>query len=87
MKNNMSWRPALQVFSEISTWIGAPIILAVIGGKALDKQYGTFPWLILTCAAFAFLISSYGIVKAVRKYAEKLKKDLPEETVDKNNFK
>ena len=35
------WKPAMQIFSEISTWIAAPIILAVIAGKALDNHFGT----------------------------------------------
>ncbi len=69
------WVPALEVFSEISTWIAAPVILAAIGGKALDRRYGTAPWMLIGLAAVAFLISSYGIVKAVKKYAAKLKRE------------
>ena len=51
------WRPGVQIFSEISTWIAVPIILALIGGKALDKHYGTKPLLLLVSAGVAFLIS------------------------------
>lgn len=74
-KNNILWKPALEIFSEISTWIAGPIILAVIVGKFLDKRYSTGSWLLLGCAILAFLISSYGIVKAVKRYAEKIKKE------------
>lgn len=68
------WASALGVFSEISTWIAVPIILAVIIGKALDNHYGTH-WLIIVSAGLSFLLSSYGIVKAVRKYADKINKE------------
>ena len=66
------WKPGVQIFSEISTWIFVPIILALIAGKALDKHYGTKPTLPLVSAGIAFLISIYGIVKAVRKFSNKI---------------
>ena len=68
------WKPAVEIFSEISTWIAVPIILAVIGGKALDTHYGTKPYLLLALSGIAFLISAYGIVKAVKKYAKDINK-------------
>lgn len=71
--NGPWWKPAIQIFSEVSTWIAVPIILAVIGGKYLDNYFGTKPWMLLISAGIAFGISSYGIVKAVKKYAETLK--------------
>ena len=74
-KNKILWKPALEVFSGISTWIAVPIILAVIGGKALDKKYNTGSWFILSFAAVSFLISSYGIVSTVKKYAAKIKEN------------
>ena len=69
------WKPAFEIFSEISTWIAVPIILAVIGGKALDEHYNTKPWMLIGLTIIAFLISSYGIVKAVKNYAAKIKKE------------
>jgi F0F1-type ATP synthase assembly protein I len=79
-KNNLKnkgiwWKPAFEIFSEISTWIAVPIILAVILGKYLDERYNTKPWLLIGCTVVAFLISSYGIVKAVKKYAAKIMKE------------
>ena len=65
----------MQIFSEISTWIAVPIILALFGGKALDAHYGTKPLFLLILAAIAFLISAFGMVKSVRAYAAKIKKD------------
>ncbi|MEK9181458.1 MAG: AtpZ/AtpI family protein [Patescibacteria group bacterium] len=71
------WKPAMQIFSEVSTWIAVPIILALIAGKALDQRYDTKPLMLLVLAGIAFLISAYGIVQSVRNYVKKIKeKDL-----------
>ena len=69
------WKQGVEIFSEISTWIAVPIILALIAGKALDRYYGTKPVLLLVFAGASFLISSFGIVRAVKRYAAKIKKE------------
>lgn len=69
------WKPAFEIFSEISTWIAVPIILAVIGGKALDTHYNTKPWFFIGCVVFSFMVSSIGLVRSVRKYADRIKKN------------
>ena len=79
-KNSPWWKPAMVVFSEVSTWIAVPIILAVIGGKVLDTHYGTKPTLLIVSAGLAFVISAYGIIKSVRQYAAKM---IREEEKDK----
>jgi F0F1-type ATP synthase assembly protein I len=80
-KKGIWWKPAVEIFSEISTWIAAPIIAALIAGKALDKYYGTAPWMLLILAGIGFLISFFGIVRAVKRFVEKTK----EEVKKKNN--
>lgn len=67
------WKQGVQLFSEVSTWIFVPIILALIGGKALDAHYGTKPVMLLVLAGIAFLVSTYGIVKVVRNYTKNIK--------------
>lgn len=69
------WKPAVEIFSEISTWIAIPIILALILGKALDNYFGTKPWMLLILAGAGFLISSFGIVRAVKRFVEKTKEE------------
>jgi F0F1-type ATP synthase assembly protein I len=69
------WKPAFEIFSEISTWIAVPIIIAVIGGKALDTRYGTKPWIFIGCVVVAFAVSSFGLVRSVKKYADRIKKN------------
>ncbi len=75
-KKGIWWKPAVEIFSEISTWIAVPIILALIAGKALDKHYGTAPWMLLILAGIGFLVSSYGIVRSVRRFVEKTQEEV-----------
>ena len=70
------WKPAVELFSEISTWIAVPIILALIAGKALDKHYGTEPWILLILAGVGFATSSFGIVRTVKNFIEKTKEEV-----------
>jgi F0F1-type ATP synthase assembly protein I len=69
------WKPAFEIFSEISTWIAIPVILAVVAGKMLDTHYGTKPWIFIGCVAFSFLISSFGMVRSIKKYTNQIKKE------------
>lgn len=71
--NGPWWKPGMQIFSEISTWIAVPIVLALILGKYLDTRYDTKPTILLISVGLAFLISAYGIVKSVRNFMNKLK--------------
>lgn len=73
------WKPAMQVFSEISTWILVPIVLALILGKYLDKRYDTQPVLLLVSAGLAFIFSGYGIVKTVKEFQKKVKEQEKQE--------
>ena len=74
-KGGVKWGPAVEIFSEVSTWIAGPIIVALIVGKYLDSRFGTKPWIFLGLTLFAFLMSSFGIVKVVWKYMKEMKKE------------
>jgi F0F1-type ATP synthase assembly protein I len=63
----------MQIFSEVSSWIAVPIILALIAGKALDKHYGTKPTMLLVSAGIGFLVTAFGIFRTVRNYMKKIK--------------
>ena len=67
-RKKLDWKPAFQIFGQVSTWVVVPIVLALIFGKMLDKHYGTDPWIFLGLTSLAFLFSSYGIVRVVGKY-------------------
>src|SRR5438105_1930773 len=66
------WKPAVQIFSDVSTWIAVPIVLALIFGKMLDAHFGTKPVIFLCLVGFSFLVSCVGIYKVVKNYMKKL---------------
>ncbi len=74
--NGPWWKPAMQVFSQVSTWIAVPIILAVIAGEKLDEHYDSGHKILISLSVLAFVLSAYGIVRTVKRYAEKLKKQM-----------
>ena len=65
------WKPGMQVFSEVSTWIVVPVVVALIAGKALDKHYETSPFIFLSLTGIAFLFSCFKIVRVVKNYMKK----------------
>lgn len=66
------WKPAVEIFSQVSGWIVAPVVVAVIGGKWLDARYGTKPLIFLALVGAAFLISCFGIFRVIRKYIKEI---------------
>ncbi len=72
------WEPAVEIFTEVSSWIAGPIILALFLGKYLDGRFDTKPWIFIGLTAIAFLVSSFGIVKVVMRYMKKLEKESKE---------
>ena len=67
------WKPGVEIFSQVSGWIVAPIVLALVFGKMLDTHYGTKPVIFLSLAGIGFLITCFGIVRIVRKYIKDIK--------------
>lgn len=79
-RDNQWWKPGVEIFSQVSGWIAGPIILALVVGKYLDGRFDTKPWIFMGLTGFAFLISSFGIVKVVSRYMKKIE----QENKDKN---
>ncbi len=77
------WKPALEIFTEVSTWIVVPIVFALGVGKVLDRYFGTKPWIFIILAILGFVFSSMKIVSIVKKYVENLKN----KEIEKNNIK
>ena len=70
-QGGVNWKPAVQIMSEISTWIVVPIVMALIFGKMLDTHFGTKPIIFLSLAGLAFLFSCFKIVRVVKNYMKK----------------
>ena len=71
--SNIWWKSGVEIFSQVSVWIVAPIVLALVFGKMLDTRYGTKPIIFLILAGIGFLITCFGIVRIVRKYIKDIK--------------
>ncbi len=79
-KNELWWKPGVEIFGKVSAWVVVPIVVALIAGKWLDGQYGTKPWIFLGLTGIGFLISTFGIVFTIGKYMGQITK----ETKNKN---
>lgn len=71
-KKKLNWKPAIEIFSQVSTWIVAPIILALVFGKMLDARYRTEPIIFLVLAGAGFVFTCFGIVRVIRKYIKEI---------------
>ena len=76
-KNNKDlwWKPAVMIFTNVSTWIAGPIILALILGKYLDKKYHSDPWFFIGLTLIAFIVSITAIWKILKKYIKGLEEE------------
>ena len=73
------WQPAVMMFFRFSSWIFAPVLIAVFVGKWLDKKYDTEPIIFLATVGFAFLISIFGLVKSVKEEYRKIEDEVKKE--------
>lgn len=79
------WRDSLFIFAKVSVWIAVPVIIALFVGKALDKEFGTKPWLFLATMAVAFGLTIFGIYKTTVKEMKKLEKSESKDTLENTN--
>jgi F0F1-type ATP synthase assembly protein I len=73
--NKPWWQDSVMLFTQLSGWIGIPVILGVFLGRWLDQKYNTEPWLFLITVGLAFIISMIGIVKEAAGAMQKIEKD------------
>ena len=68
------WKPGMVLLTQISSWIVAPMVVALVFGKMLDAHYGTRPVIFLIFAGLGFLFTCFGILKVMQNYIKELKK-------------
>ena len=66
------WQPALLMFARLSGWIIAPVLIATLLGRWLDRMYGTEPWMFIGVVGVAFVISIVGLVLEATKEYKKI---------------
>lgn len=85
MINKPWWEPAVEIFTQVSGWIAAPVVISLVLGKYLDSKWGTAPWMFLTLTGIAFLVSCYGIMKVVSKYMRRMEEEANKTKKEKEN--
>lgn len=78
------WQDSVMLFTQLSGWIGIPVILGVFLGKWLDQKYGTEPWLFLATVGLAFIISMIGLVKEASLAIKKIELESKNKQNDSN---
>ncbi|MBI4142941.1 AtpZ/AtpI family protein [Candidatus Uhrbacteria bacterium] len=52
---------------ELGYTIAIPIVLLALGGRFLDRRFGTSPWLLLLGILLSIIVSSIAITMKVRR--------------------
>jgi F0F1-type ATP synthase assembly protein I len=63
------------IFANITGWIVAPVVLALILGKYLDKRFLTAPWFFLGLTIAAFFVTIFGILRLLKRYLKEMEED------------
>lgn len=72
------FKEALIMFSRLSIWVALPVVSASLLGQWLDKVYGTKPWILIVCIAFAFNITIIFLIKETAKVFKKIDDNIAE---------
>ena len=56
------WQPGMKLFLRLSSWIGGPVIVAVLIGKYLDQIFNSQPWILLASVTVSFVVSMVMLV-------------------------
>jgi len=71
--NNNLDAKLLFLFAKLSSWIVAPVLIAIFIGKWLDEKYNTEPLLFLASVGIAFIISMIGLIRNSISEMKKIK--------------
>ena len=69
------WQPAMTIFGQVTSWIVAPILIALFLGKYLDEKNGSDPWFFLGLTGMAFMVSCIGIARIASKYIKQIEQE------------
>jgi F0F1-type ATP synthase assembly protein I len=65
--------------SSLGLEMGAAVVIGLLVGMWLDKQFSTEPWLMLLFLGFGFTAAGKAVVRAIRKGLLEDEKDTPPE--------
>jgi ATP synthase protein I len=65
--------------SSLGLEMGAAVVIGLLVGMWLDKQFSTEPWLMLLFLGFGFTAAAKAVVRAIRKGISEDENDAPAE--------
>lgn len=80
MKEKSTLWQALSLLGQLGYVIAIPLVILALGGRFIDKKYGTSPWFLIAGMFLALVISTFWVYK---KTAEIMK----DATEDKSETK
>lgn len=51
---------------QLGYTVAVPLVLLALGGRFLDRKFGTTPWLLLVGITLALIASGIGVARKVR---------------------
>lgn len=75
---------ALGIAWELGYVIAIPIVVFGVGGRFLDKQFDSSPWLFLSGVIVSITLTSIGLVWKFKKLIKSVEQDNPPTTPPKS---
>jgi len=79
-KDKKWWSNALALFGQISSWIVAPILVAVFLGDWLDSRFNKDNLYLYICVGVAFVLTNVGLFINVVKFSRQMEKEAKNKT-------
>ena len=83
LEKENSWQVGLSLFGQITGLIVVPIILALYGGKALDRRFDTEPLLFIGCTLLAIVISTIAIIRIAMRSIQQIENEARSKSYDR----
>ncbi len=74
LEKQVWWQAPLKVFAEATGLIVVPILVALYGGRHLDRIYKTEPIWFLTLTILAIVLANLAILRLAKKYLNEVDK-------------
>ena len=67
ISKNSGLMSALGLAGELGYTIAIPIVVLALGGRLLDRKFGTSPWLLLIGIFISIVMSSWAIARKAKR--------------------
>lgn len=85
-QNSTVWT-ALGFAWQFGYTVAVPLVLFTLGGRLLDKRFGTHPWLLITGVLLSIIISTTALIAKATKIMNQLDQNIPAKPPpDNGNF-